>query len=135
MSKTRRNSEIRYRAFAVTLYCSLGVLACAVLGRLQNRFVLENQSAQTITEVQVEVCKRTYIVRNVRPGGKAWVTITVDRDSGYSVLVKEQDGSKIVASNLGYVTNGAYSLRDRIVISAKRDIDLCETGDWPWPLS
>ena len=131
MTRTSDRSNRTPWALGVTLLCAiLWLLFWSIASRIQNRFVLENQTTQTIMEARIDVCKHSYILRNIRPGGRAWRTFILKRGDSYDVRLTLQDGSEIKAVNQGYVC-GPYGLRDRIIVAANRKVQLVESRSWP----
>src|SRR4051794_19704234 len=98
--------------------------------RLQNNFVVENQTGQPIRTARVEICDEIIDTGAIPAGGRSWQWFRISCDSDYRVLATLRDGTRVLGTD-GSVTMGHTGLRDRIIITASHSVDVKQSGAWP----
>src|SRR5437763_15792053 len=97
---------MRIRATAIAAAIILLAAFLYVVGvRVQNSFVVENQTGQAISSARIEICDEIYDFGVIPVGGQSWQGFHIACDGGYRVLASLRDGSRIAGAD-GYVTTG-----------------------------
>jgi len=99
-------------------------LTCLVLascGKVQNTLVVANNSGVTANQVNVTVCGKAYVFKDIKNGDSATQTFSINGDSGFTVVASLSDATTVTGS-FGYVTGGAgaYGNRTEIQITKSR---------------
>jgi len=72
----------------------------------QNIINIHNQTNETISSIEILVCKKNIILSSLAPHSKTSTSFIVSGDSGFIVKAKFSD-SKELNAQFGYVTGGA----------------------------
>lgn len=103
-----------------TVFLVTVCLALVSCGKVQNTLVLTNHSGVTANQVLVTVCKKDYVVRELKNGDSRTQHFKVTRDSGFLVSAALADGTTLT-NEFGYVTGGAGEYGNRAEIEITKD--------------
>lgn len=114
MSKRLRRFLLVAGVLCVSVY--------AVLMRLQDRFIVENRTGQTVAWLKVSLYEQKWSFQNIAPGGQAWAAYNVV-EMPFEVIGR-LDNSQVVKGEGGYLGAGIAGHRDRIILLPDGKVDV-----------
>lgn len=83
-------------------------------GRGIVEFAVFNDEKENIINGEIEVCGESFDISGLKSGGMRSFSTNVCSDSAYVVLASFSSGHVIRNKQLGYITSGIKSLKDKI---------------------
>jgi hypothetical protein len=121
-----RKHSTRWLWITLTLDLLTGIALLAwVRWEIKNRVIITNESGQTIAELSVKVCGQTIDLKNIALGDSVSAQFDIHTDDHFTLNGRLEDGTKLVGE-LGYVTNGDFGQRVRLVIRARGVVEFSQ---------